>query len=87
MNFFPRAYAKPALMSIVDASELGWGATCADGGHAAAGGSMCSYGGGAGTASPVCLGTGGSPSNKNDVYYRSSNQERLLNPDDVNEGL
>lgn len=87
MSFFPEAYAKPELMSIVDASELGWGATCADGGAASSGGSMCSYGGGAGSTAPVCLGTGGSPSNKGDVYYRSSSQDRLFNTDDMSEGF
>ncbi len=86
MNFFPKVYKKPELMSIVDASELGWGATCEQGGTPG-GGSMCSYGGTAGTSLPVCLGTGGSPSNKGDIYYRSSTQERLFNTDDMNEGL
>ena len=86
MLLFPDEYSKPKLLSLVEASKLGWGAVCSLGNGAGTGGSACSDGGGAGGSVPVCIG-GGSPSGKNDIYYRSTDSNRLLNPDDVNSGL
>ncbi len=86
MSFFPDKYTKPELLSIVEASEFGWGAVCSLGNDAAEGGSVCSTGNGAGKTTPICLG-GGSASGKGDVYYRTADSERLFNVDDMSHGL
>ena len=75
---FPKKYERPALQSIVEASQNGWDATCGGGGSPGSGGEFCNMGGTAGGAKDGFDGR---------LYTNPDNSSRLLDPDEVNSGL
>ncbi len=76
--FFPERYTKPVLLSIVEASDNGWSATCADGTAPGSGGLPCGTGGTAGAKKD----------NVNGFLYVNPNRSHdLLDPEDVGNGL
>ncbi|MCK5036623.1 MAG: hypothetical protein KAS73_12065 [Candidatus Sabulitectum sp.] len=75
--FFPEKYKKPALQSIVEASQNGWNATCGGGNSPGSGGFDCSGGDSAGVSKDT----------SNLLLYSNPDSTRLFNTDDVGSGI
>ena len=73
--FFPLKYEKPALISIVEASQNGWSAKCKTGGAPGTGGFECTGGGAA------AKGNG----NVNMMLYTDHKRSRWFEVENINE--
>ena len=76
--FFPKKYAKPILINIVEASENGWSAKCALGNSPGTGAVICHTGSSAGAKGSE---------NLNMMLYTDHKRSRWFEVEDVNEGF
>ncbi len=76
--FFPKKYAKPILINIVEASQNGWSAKCNVGGSPGTGAILCQSGSTAGAKGNE---------NLNMMLYTDHKRSRWFEVEDINEGL
>ncbi len=76
--FFPIKYKKPALISIVEASQNGWSAKCNVGNSPGTGVFLCNAGNSAGAQGSE---------NLNMMLYTDHKRSRWFEVEDINEGF